>query len=126
MRTAAALLVVGHSVASAARTLGIGKRTLFRWLTQASFRHEIDRRIAELSRGLPVASRAPRPVHARVQSQADDAIDPEKLRADMDFLNAIAARALGANWRGSARNGTLQSEMCKTNPPQGGDRIKTG
>ena len=47
--TAINLLISGSSVAQAARTLGIGRRTLFRWLTDPVFRAELDARERHLS-----------------------------------------------------------------------------
>ena len=40
------LLLHGSSVAAAARQLGIGRRTIFTWLSNPTFRAELDRRAA--------------------------------------------------------------------------------
>ena len=48
--TAIQLLIDGCSVAKSARVLGIGRRTLFTWLKDATFRKELDRRVAENAR----------------------------------------------------------------------------
>ena len=123
----AALLAAGHSVASAARTLNIGRRTIFRWLNQQPFRAEIDRRLTELSRPRPRPTAPPprRPSHSPVvRLRTDDDIDPDQLRADMDFVNAIAAEALsrtkwrdlaqsGAKWHGAKSN--VQNEATEGN-----------
>ena len=103
---AAAMLAAGHSVASAARELNIGRRTIFRWLNQPGFRGEIDRRLTELSRRRLSAPGPERSSHPRVvRSRTDDDIDPDQLRADMDFVNAITAEALSGKWRDLARFG---------------------
>jgi hypothetical protein len=129
--SAITLPIAGQSVAGAARTLGIGRRTIFRWLNHPDVRAEIDRRLAELSRGLPAAPRPSQPRRPRAsahrvgpQTDDDDSVDPRQLRADMEFVNAIAAEALGAKWRGTARYGTVRTQICKTNPPKGDDPLK--
>ena len=131
---AIALLIGGHSVASAARSLGIGRRTLFRWLTHADFRAELNQRLEALpSLVRPQSAQSAGP--ARIPAQRslavyedddDDRIDPEQIRRDIEFCRSIVAdaqaerAARGTQWHGLARNGAVSPEKCKTNPPLSG------
>lgn len=119
-RAAARLLASGHTVASASRMLGIGRRTIFRWLQMPAFNVEVDSALPTPSAGQPTPSR---PAIARSGGTVRNGRPPgastggtSLIGSDPDFreMDETIARLTygtdrnGAIWHASARNGAIR------------------
>jgi hypothetical protein len=74
--TAINLLFDGATVANAARTLNINRRTIFRWLKQPLFRAEVDQRIADARKCLALSRNVSRTAVSSKRTQPPSPLNP--------------------------------------------------